>query len=279
MLLLVIGVMAAMAVSGCGGDEEEGGGSGDTSAESTGAVDTADLDLIEPGTLTVASDIPYAPFEFGNAPDYEGFDIDLINAVGERLGLEVEIERKPFDLILQGGNGQFDLAVAATSIKPGRENRVDFSDPYFLAKQALLVRSDGDVQSADDLAGKIVAAQDDTTGETYAEDNTSAEEVRPFPQIEDAYNALENGQVDAVVNDVAAVQDAVDSSDNLEVVETFDTNEEYGVVFPEDSDALREAVNQALTEIKEDGTLDEIYQTWFEEGAPEALLTSTHEPS
>lgn len=274
LLALVIGAVAAFAVAGCGDDD------GDSTSDSTTATtDTASLDLIEDGTLIVGSDIPFPPFEQGDPPDYDGFDIDLINEVADRLGLETQIEDAPFDLLLQGGGGQFDLAIAATTIKPARENRVDFSDPYFLASQALLVRSDGDVQSAEDLSGKIVGAQDGTTGETYANDNTDADEVRPFPEIDDAYNALEVGQVDAVINDLPSAQDAADKKDGLEVVETFDTDELYGIILPQESDALREAVNGALVEIKEDGTLNELYQEWFKVDAPESLLTETHEPS
>ncbi|HKJ35416.1 MAG TPA: transporter substrate-binding domain-containing protein [Solirubrobacterales bacterium] len=275
LLVLVVGLVAAFAVAGCGDDDGSS-----TSTDSTDATtDTADLGLIEEGTLIVGSDIPFPPFEQGDPPDYEGFDIDLINAVAENLGLETQIEDAPFDLLLQGGGGQFDLAIAATTIKPARENRVDFSDPYFLASQALLVRSDGDVQSAADLSGKIVAAQDGTTGETYANDNTDAKEVRGFPEIDDAYNALEVGQVDAVINDLPSAQDAADNKDGLEVVETFETDELYGIIIPEESDALREAVNGALVEIKEDGTLNDLYQEWFKVDVPESLLTETHEPS
>jgi polar amino acid transport system substrate-binding protein len=274
LLVLVVGMVAAFAVAGCGDDD-----SSTTDTDTTATTDTADLGLIEDGTLIVGSDIPFPPFEQGDPPDYEGFDIDLINEVADRLGLETQIEDAPFDLLLQGGGGQFDLAIAATTIKPARENRVDFSDPYFLASQALLVRSDGDVQSADDLSGKIVAAQDGTTGETYANENTDAKEVRGFPEIDDAYNALEVGQVDAVINDLPSAQDAADSKEGLEVVETFETDELYGIIFPEESDALREAVNGALAEIKEDGTLNDLYQEWFEVDVPESLLTETHEPS
>ncbi len=270
LLGLVVGLIAAMAVAGCGDDS-------DTEDSTAGSTDTADLGLIQDGTLTVGSDIPYPPFEQGDPPDYEGFDIDLINAVGEKLGLDVAIQDAPFDLLLQGGGGQFDLAIAATTIKPSREQRVDFSDPYFLSSQGLLVQEGGDVASLEDLDGKIVGAQDDTTGESYASENTNAAEVRPFPQIDDAYNALSVGQVDAVINDLPSVNDAAEQKDGLEVVEDFPTDEQYGVIIPQGNTALTEAVNGALQEIKDDGTLDEIYQEWFEIPAPKELLTATHE--
>jgi polar amino acid transport system substrate-binding protein len=275
LLVLVVGLIAAVGIAACGDDDSST--SGDTTATDGGS---ADLGLIEDGTLIVGSDIPFPPFEQGDPPDYEGFDIDLINAVADNLGLTTQIEDAPFDLVLQGGGGQFDLAIAATTITKPRENRVDFSDPYFLASQGLLVRVDSDVTSFEDLDGKIVGAQDGTTGETYANENTGASEVRGFPEIDDAYNALLSEQVDAVVNDLPSVQDQADNSNGrLEVVADVNTEEEYGVIFPQGADALREAVNGALQEIKDDGTLNDLYQQWFKIDAPESVLSSTHEPS
>jgi polar amino acid transport system substrate-binding protein len=275
LLVLIVGLTAALGVAACGDDDSD-----TTTTDTEASGGDADLGLIEDGTLIVGSDIPFPPFEQGDPPDYEGFDIDLINEVADRLGLETQIEDAPFDLLLQGGGGQFDLAIAATTITGPRENRVDFSDPYFLASQGLLVRADSDVTSFDDLSGKIVGAQDGTTGETYANENTDASEVRQFPEIDDAYTALDSEQVDAVLNDLPSVQDAADQSNGrLQVVDDVETDEEYGVILPQGTDALREAVNGALSEIKDDGTLNELYQKWFEIDVPEELLSSTHEPS
>lgn len=271
-ILVVALLLAAGAIAACGGDDDDDG--------DEGAAAPAEIETIETGTLTVGSDIPFPPFEQGDPPNYEGFDIDLINEVADRLGLETTIRDVPFDAILQGARGRYDLAIAATTITDPRENRVDFSDPYFIAEQSLLVRSDGDVQSVEDLAGATVGAQDGTTGETFANEETDAGEVRPFPEIDDAYTALENGQVDAVLNDLPSTQEAAKESENLEVVEVFDTGEEYGILFSEEQDdALRLAVNEALVEIKGDGTLDELYRKWFDKDAPDELERATHEPN
>jgi len=275
-LWLVIGLVALLGcglfVAACGDDDDETTTSADSGGSST------ELDLLSEGTLTVGSDIPYPPFEQGNAPDYEGFDIDLINAVAEEMGLETEIVDAPFDVILQGGQGRFDLSIAATTITPARENRVDFSDPYFEAEQSLLVQAGGDVASIDDItADSVIGAQDGTTGETYAEENTDAE-VRPFPEIDDAYNALASGQVDAVLNDLPSTRAAVEDNPDLEVAETFSTDELYGIVFPQDS-TLVDPVNEALQTVKDNGTLADIYSEWFDEELPEDLLTATHDPT
>jgi ABC-type amino acid transport substrate-binding protein len=275
-LWLVVSFVAllatAMVAAGCGDDDDDG-----DSASTTAASE--DLGLTDEGTLLVGSDIPYPPFEQGDPPDYEGFDIDVINAVGEEMGLDVKIVDVPFDLVLTGGSGRFDVAIAATTITPARENRIDFSDPYFESEQALLVQADGDIQSIDDLtSGTVVGAQDGTTGETYASDNTDAE-IRAFPEIDDAYNAIAGGQVDAVINDVDAQNKAAEDNPDLEVVETYPTGEQYGIVFPQGSTALVDAVNEALATVKEDGTLDEIYQQWFEKEAPQSVIDATHEAS
>jgi ABC-type amino acid transport substrate-binding protein len=272
---LVVGLAALLGcglfVAACGDDDET-----TTSADSGGS--STELDLLSEGSLTVGSDIPYPPFEQGNAPDYEGFDIDLINAVADEMGLETEIVDAPFDVILQGGQGRFDLSIAATTITPARENRVDFSDPYFEAEQSLLVQAGGDVASLDDItADSVVGAQDGTTGETYAEENTDAE-VRPFPEIDDAYNALASGQVDAVLNDLPSTTAAVENNPDLEVAETFPTDELYGIVLPQGS-SLVDPVNEALQTVKDNGTLADIYTEWFNEELPKDLLTATHDPT
>ena len=141
---------------------------------------------------------------------------------------------------------------------------MDFSDPYFEASQSLLVPTDSDIESVDDITSDtVVGAEDTTTGETYANEETDGE-VRVVRGINEAFTALDNGQVDAVINDLPSSASAVEDSDgDLEIIEEFPTEELYGIVIPEDSDPLVEAVNEALATVKEDGTLDEIYQEWF----------------
>src|SRR4029078_9365154 len=158
-----------------------------TSADAT--VASRDLPLLKPGTLTVGSDIPFPPFEQGDPPDYEGLDVDLINAIADNRGLETSIQDKPFNLLLSGGGGQIDMAIAATTITAERAKKVDFTAPYYNASQGLLVPTGSDIQSVDDLGGKIVGAQDGTTGETYANDQTDAAEVRAFAPLAEAGRA------------------------------------------------------------------------------------------
>ena len=240
----------ALLVAACGGGGGEGGGGG-------------------PEQVTVASDIAYPPFEFNQDGEPTGFDIDLMNAIAKKANLEVEYENVRFDSIIQGlGNNQYDAAISAMTITPEREERIDFSEPYFNADQSLLVQSDSDIQSTDDLADATVGVQIGTTGAAKAqelEQDGKIAEVRTFNVVTDAFNALQNGQVDAVINDFPVSADRAAQSDGtLEIVENIPTGEQYGIAFPTDSD-LREKVNDALGEIKEDGTYEKIYQKWFDE--------------
>ena len=270
-LALVLAAMS-LVLAGCLGDDDD-----DTTTTATTA---GDLGLITEGTLLVGSDIPFPPFEQGKAPNYEGYDIDVVNEVAKRLGLQVEYKDTAFDTIFRDlAQGKFDMVASATTITESREKRVDFSDPYYEAQQALTVEPGSDVETEADLGGKTVGAQDGTTGEEYAKDETDAKNVRGFPEAADALNALRGGQVDAVILDEPAVQDAIDKGQGgIEVAEVIMTDELYGFAFQQDSDVLRERFNEVLAEIKGDGTLAGFYEKWFPGVEPtESVLEGTNE--
>lgn len=271
-------LLAAMALfagsafaAGCGDDDDDNGG--DTTAAG------ADLGLIQDGQLLVGSDIPFPPFEQGKAPDYTGFDIDVVNTIGEGLGLTVTYQDTSFDTIFRDvAQGKFDMVASASTITPERENTVDFSDPYYEAQQSLAVAEGSDIATVEDLAGATVGAQDGTTGEEYANDETDAASVRGFPEGPDALNALKAGQVDAVILDQPVVLDAIEKGETgFTEAAVIPTGELYGFAFARDNDALREAVNEQLQTLKDDGTLDEIYQEWFAIEAPDSVITGTNE--
>ena len=270
-LLLLLGT----ALAACGDDDDDDGGGG-----GGGAADTTEVDTIKPGTLVVGSDIPYPPFEQGRAPDYEGFDIELINEIATRLGLETEIKDTPFDTIFRDlSQGKFDTVISGSTITDEREQAVDFGDPYFLAEQSLLVKQDSDIQTLDDLAGRTVGVQKGTTGEAYVKEEQPDATVRSYGELDDAFNALVAGQVDAVIFDLPGTQEAARTKEGLEVRESYDTGEEFGIAFQEDADPLREAANDALAEMKQDGTFEELYRKWFKKAPPKQVVDGTHTPS
>ena len=251
-----------------------------TTAVAEAAPGAQELETLKPGTLLVGVDNPYPPFEQGRAPDYEGFEIDLTNEIAKRLGLETEYKDTPFDTIFRDlAQGKFDAAIAGSTINAERERVVDFANPWFLAEQSILVKEDSDIRTIEDLAGKTVGVQKGTTGETYAKENAKAKDLRSYPEIDDAFNALVAGQVEAVMFDLPGTQEAARTLKGLEVRQSFDTNELLAMSFGEDSDALREAANKALAEIKQDGTFARFYRKWFRKDPPKQILEATHSPS
>jgi polar amino acid transport system substrate-binding protein len=266
--VLLLALTTSIAV-GCGDDDDDGDGGGGGGA---------DVNLINEGKLLVATDTPYPPFEIGQPPDISGFDIEVVDEIANQLNLDVTYQDTSFDTIFRDvALGRFDMAVAASTITPEREQTVDFSDPYYRANQALVVTPGSDISTVEDLDGAIVGAQDGTTGEAYANDETSAAEVRGYPEGPDALNALQAGQVDAVIIDEPVAQDVIDRQGGIEITE-IPTGELYGLPFAEDNDALREQVNEALTEMKDDGTITRLYAKYFKVKPPPQVLEGSNEP-
>src|SRR5215211_6869982 len=273
-LWLIVGLVAllaaAMVVAGCGSDDDEGSSGSTTSSE--------DLGLLTEGALLVGTDAPYPPFEIGTPEEgnFSGFDKDLMDAIAEKLGVEPTYQNSSFDTIFRDvAAGQFDIVAAASTITPGRQKTVDFSDPYYEAQQALLVPEGSDIASVDDLSGTIVGAQDGTTGETYANDETDASEVRGFPEGPDATSALITGQVEAVIIDQPVAVDAVEKQGGVEIAQEIPTHELYGYAMSKDNPDLVDAVNQALQALKDDGTIADLYQQYFQTEPPESVMTGT----
>ena len=265
--------LAAGFVVGCGDDDDDDDGGGETTAAG------GDLGLITDGELLVGTDTPFPPFEIGQPPDISGYDIEVMNGIAEELGLEPEYIATGFGTIFRDtATGQFDTSAAASTITPERQQKVNFTDPYYEAQQALLVPTDSDIASVADLGGVIVGAQDGTTGETYANDETDASEVRGFPEGPDAVAALTTGQVEAVIIDQPVAVDAVEKQGGVEIAEEIATNELYGFAVAPDNTALLDAMNGALQELKDDGTIEDLYQQYFKTSAPESVLSGTTEP-
>jgi polar amino acid transport system substrate-binding protein len=203
-----------------------------------------------------------------------------MNGIAENLGVEPEYQDTSFDTIFRDtAQGQFDIAAAASTITPERQQQVNFSDPYYEAQQALLVPEGSDIASVADLGGATVGAQDATTGEAYANDETDAAEVRGFPEGPDAVAAVTTGQVDAAIIDQPVAVDAVEKQGGVEIVEEIPTNELYGFAMSKNNTALLDAVNGALQDMKDDGTLADLYEQYFQIEPPASVLEGTTEPA
>jgi polar amino acid transport system substrate-binding protein len=258
--LIALVAMAILVFAACGEDEEEA---------PTGGDEGPQFETLEEGVLQVGSCLEYEPFEYREGGELKGFDVELTEAIAGELGLEVKWVKANFDTIFTAvAGGQFDMVAAASTITPERDQQVDFSDPYFNARQGLAVNTSEtpDIQSTDDLGeGDAIGVQKGTTGKSWATDNLADQgvEFRTYDAIPDAFTDLEAGNLDAVVNDELSSVAEVENRQGLEVVQGIDTGEQYGFPFSPDNPELREAVNGALADLIEDGTYASIFETYF----------------
>jgi polar amino acid transport system substrate-binding protein len=250
---------AVLLAAGCGGG---GGGGGEN----------------EGGTLSVGSDIPYPPFEQGKPGHYTGFDVELVEAIAEKIGRKAEFKDTSFETIFRDvAQGKFDAVASAATITEEREKAVDFSNPYYLSEQALLVEEGSPFKELKELEGKTVGVQQGTTGQELAKEEIGSAEIRPFPEGPDAVNALKAGTVDGVVIDAPVAQNAVEKSGGLEIAEKIPTEEDYGIAVAQGDEGLLEEINQGLKEVQEDGTYKKIFVKWFHFPPPKAIFSATHE--
>lgn len=221
-------------------------------------------------TLTVCTEVPFAPFETKEGGDYVGFDIDLMNLLAERLDQEVEVVEIGFESIASGealNAGTCDIGAAGLTITEERQAAMGMSQAYYRADQALVVATGSTVASLDDLSGMRVAVQSGSTGETYANDNAAeyGYEVVSFESMGDIASALTAKSVDASIADLATWTDMVETATNLTLVQTIETAEHYGFAVQKDDTALLEEVNAMLDQAFEDGTYAELYEKWIGE--------------
>jgi ABC-type amino acid transport substrate-binding protein len=263
LLWVVLAVALALGLTACG-DDDEGAAASAPATTSAGA----DLGLITPGTLTVASDIPYKPFEFFDpgSTDAKGFDVDLVKAIAKTIGItDVQFVDQSFDgIILAIKQGKFDMSASSWTITAERAQQVDFGDPYFSANQAILVQKDSTVTNLDGLKDKTIGAQRATVGADLAATVPGAKVLR-YDTADDAFNALAQGRVDAAITDYPVVAYASAQKPSLKVAAEVPGNLSLGLMFPKGSTALRDAFDEGLAAIKADGTYDQIYATWFGE--------------
>lgn len=262
---IALAASASLALAGCAGGTDTGGGD---EAPDSGA---ADYGLIQEGTLTMCSDIPYAPFEFedpSSETGYTGFDVDLLSAVAENLGLTLAVQDVSFEALTSGTvliSQTCDIGASAMTITEERKANLDFSDPYYDSLQSLLVRADSGIESIDDLAGKTVGVQQGTTGETYTTENAPDDtEIIRYPSDGELWPAIQAGNIDAILQDQPVNIEHERADATYTIVEEYDTDESYGFAFAKGEKAdLIDAVNTALQELKDDGTYQEIYDTYF----------------
>jgi polar amino acid transport system substrate-binding protein len=240
-----------------------GGAASGESAESLSEVSP-----VFKGALTVCTDSPYAPFVYEEKGKLVGFDVDLSKQVADALEVDLDVIDVAFDDITSGtslNTDVCDVAVSAMTITGERARVLDFSSPYFDAKQALITPRGSGLDELTELAGKRVGVQKDTTGETFMSD--FAPDTARVTAYEDAAGlqaALDAGEIDAAMLDNTVSGEFVSSNAKLKLAREFETGEQYGMAVKKDGNIplLRE-INSILADLREDGTYDKIFDKYF----------------
>ncbi|SHN21615.1 transporter substrate-binding domain-containing protein [Streptomyces yunnanensis] len=223
-------------------------------------------ELVRPGALLTCTHLPYAPFQVKRDGKVVGFDVDLVDLVAKDLHVTQQIINTPFEGIETGQDFAIrtcDLAAAGMTITPARTKVMDFSDPYFNATQALLVKHGTSVKKIEDLKGKKLGYQKATTGALYAKAHGKGVELVEFEDVGLLLTAVGSGQVDAGINDNGVLLDYAKHNPDTHVAEEFDTGEHYGFGVRQGNDALRKRINEVLARAKKDGSYNRIHRKWF----------------
>jgi polar amino acid transport system substrate-binding protein len=248
-----IAVALTLAAAGCAKDD-------------TSTTTESGIKLVEDGTLTICTHLPYEPFEYTEGGKTVGFDPDVLKIAADANDLQTSVIDISWETIVSGealNTGKCDVAAGAMTITDERAAVMDFSDPYFEATQALMTKTGSGITSLDQLAGKTIAVQDATTGADYVKEN--APEDAKIVSFEDSAlmeSAVKTGKADAGVNDNGLLAYYVSQNDDVEITTEFKTGEEYGFsVKKGDNQALLDAINEGIASPE----YDEVYKKWFGE--------------
>lgn len=218
------------------------------------------------GYLLVGSDVTYPPFEYMENGKPVGFDVDLINLIAKEMGLErAEIIDTAWDGIFAAlKTEKFDIIISSVTITEERKLEMLFSDPYYNSGQVIAVRKDDNrINSENDLKGMVVGVQINTTGDFAAQEIPGIKEIKRYDDIQQAFQDLEIGRIDAILNDLPVNAYFASTRKNVKLVGNLLTVEQYGIAARlVDVDLINE-INKALKNLKDSGKYRELYLNWF----------------
>ena len=282
--IMAVLVAAGMVVSlaACGGSSQTAESAAETvesaaeTAESTAAEATesvaeaaasedAELVTVTEGKLTMSTNAAFPPYEMTtDSGDLEGIDIEVAGAIAKKLGLELQVDDMDFDAaLLAAQQGKSDIVMAGVSVTEERQKVMEFSDSYATGVQVIIVKEDSEIASVEDLEGKMIGTQRGTTGNIYCTDDYGEDHITTYDNGLTAVQALMNGQVDCVVIDQEPAKAFVAANQGLKILETEYVSEDYTIGMAKGNTALQSAVNKALAELQEDGTVQSIVDKYI----------------
>ena len=278
--VFLAGIMcASLAACGSGAADDAASTDTQTAAEET-AEETADdaaaadtegetaeageVTTVTEGILTMGTNAAFPPYEYYEGDTVVGIDAEIAQAIAEKLGLSLEIVDMDFNSIITAvQSGKVDVGIAGMTVDPERLENVDFTDSYATGVQVVIVTEDSDIASVDDLEGKLIGTQEGTTGWSYCSEDYGDDMVIPYTNGATAVQALLDGKVDCVVIDQQPALSFVEANEGLKILETEYAVEDYAIAVSKDNTALRDAINTALNELIEDGTVQGILDKYI----------------
>ena len=214
--------------------------------------------------LVMATNAAFPPYEFYEGEKIVGIDAEIAAAIAEKLGMELEIQDTEFGSIITGvQTGKYDIGMAGMTVTEERMQTVNFSETYATGIQSVIVKDGSDIKSIDDLAGKKIGVQQDTTGHIYSADEYGDEFVTPYNKGADAVSALISGKVDCVIIDNEPAKSFVAANEGLVILDTEYAVEDYAICIAKENTELLEKVNGALAELIADGTVKGIVDKYI----------------
>ena len=278
--VFLAGIMC-VSLAACGSSAADDAASTDTqtaaeetaeeTADDAAAADTegetaeaGEVTTVTEGILTMGTNAAFPPYEYYEGDTVVGIDAEIAQAIAEKLGLSLEIVDMDFNSIITAvQSGKVDVGIAGMTVEPDRLENVDFTDSYATGVQVVIVTEDSDIASVDDLEGKLIGTQEGTTGWSYCSEDYGDDMVIQYTNGATAVQALLDGKVDCVVIDQQPALSFVEANEGLKILETEYAVEDYAIAVSKDNTALRDAINTALNELIEDGTVQGILDKYI----------------
>ena len=277
-LSMVLALALALSLAACGGTGNNGGnttgngGNANTSADTNTSADAdtgddageAGFTTVEEGMLIMSTNAAFPPYEMTTDDGgFEGIDVEIAQAIAEKLGLELQIDDMDFTAALEAVQaGMSDMAMAGITVNEERLAVMDFSDTYATGVQVVIVKEGSDV-TLDNLGEQLIGVQNGTTGWQFCSDDFGDDHVAAFDNGITAVQALVNDQVDCVVIDQGPAEVFVSENPGLTILETEYAIEDYAIGVNKGNTALLDAINGALAELQEDGTIQSIIDKYI----------------
>ena len=230
------------------------------------SVLAADVTTVEDGELHMATNAAFPPYEMtDDAGGFEGIDVEIATAIAEKLGLELVVDDMDFASVIAAvQSGKADMAMAGLTVNEERKKNIDFTDSYATGVQVIIVPEGSEIKSVDDLSSDIlIGCQEATTGYIYCSDDYGEDAVVAYTNGATAIQALLSGKVDCIVIDSEPAKQFVEANEGLTILDTEYVTEDYAIGISKENTALLDAVNGALNELIEDGTVQEIIDKYI----------------